>query len=355
MSVFAELAAAALEAADDAPLAARRMVLPGNRRPWTASGISLRRGQAYTLIASGRIHWSRQRPELYAGPGFHLWARVHPGGKVVNVTRTSGSFVADADGELELGIYLGMWRDEFGTLDTPQAAYERLSGELEVCALAWRDSALAGVTALAARLDHTLLETERQRLLNPLPPPAGWDYLTEIGTSDVFLDDSGGGAARICLDASDDQGIIRTAIDFELTPTTTVAWRWRVHEHPSMLAEDTVYTHDYISLAAEFDNGRDLTWIWSSALPVEHCFACPIKAWQARETHLVVRGADAPLACWVDEQRLVYADVARAMGPPPRRIVALWLIVVASFQHGRARAEFSDIVLADGDREIKVL
>jgi hypothetical protein len=61
------------------------------------------------------------------------------------------------------------------------------------------------------------------------------------------------------------------------------------------------------------------------------------------------------MARWCDEERLVFDDVARAMGPPPSRIVAVWLICVASFQHGSARAAFEGIELSDGERRVTVL
>ena len=59
------------------------------------------------------------KSHLHGGAGFHLWARVSPGGRIVNMIRDSTSFTADVDGELQLGIYLGMWGDAFGRLDTP--------------------------------------------------------------------------------------------------------------------------------------------------------------------------------------------------------------------------------------------
>ena len=62
------------------------------------------------------------KSHLHGGAGFHLWARVSPGGRIVNMIRDSTSFTADVDGELQLGIYLGMWGDAFGRLDTPAAS-----------------------------------------------------------------------------------------------------------------------------------------------------------------------------------------------------------------------------------------
>jgi hypothetical protein len=330
--------------------------LPATVPPWTTTGLSLRRGQAYTLLGTGRVQWSARWPALHGGPGFHLWARVAPGGRLVNVTRTSGSFVADVEGTLELGIYLGMWCDEFGTLDTPEAAYARLAGGLEVIVLIWPGTdPLPGLETLAAAAPCAELERELARARQTPPTPEGWDYLVETGTSDIWRTCDEAERDRICLVAEDDQGIIRKPLDFPLSPATTLTWRWRIDEHPSRLPEDTSHSHDYISIALEFDNGRDLTWIWSSSLAPETFFACPIKAWAARETHYVVKSGFAETGRWCTERRHVHADVAHAMGPPPARIVGVWLIAVATFQHARACAAFEDIRLVDDDCELSIL
>ena len=58
---------------------------------------------------------------------------------------------------------------------------------------------------------------------------------------------------------------------------------------------------------------------------------------------------------WHEESRWVQADVATAMGTPPARIVRIWLICVATFQHGRARARFADIRLEGNGRTLRIL
>ena len=333
----------------------RALHLPAQQAPWTATGMALQAGQAYTVLAEGLIEWSERHAHLHGGPGFHLWARVYPGGRIVNLTRNSTSFSADCAGELELGIYLGMWRDAYGALDTPPAAYARLRGGLDVLVLVWRGNSLSGLEDLQRRYPAAPLASEIARLRTPIVLPPEWDYLLETGTSDIYRDCSSAGRARICLHATDDQGILRKPVDFPLTAATRLAWRWRVDEHPSRVAENSPISHDYVSLATEFDNGRDLTWIWSSNLAVETWFECPIKAWSERETHFVVRSGLHDLARWCDEQRDVHEDVTRAMGPAPARIVAVWLICVASFQHGSARASFEAIELSDGAHRVSVL
>ena len=74
----------------------------------------------------------------------------------------------------------------------------------------------------------------------------------------------------------------------------------------------------------------------------------PIKAWSARETHFVVRSGTTDIGAWQQQERNVAADVSAALGELPAGIVAVWLIAVATFQHGRASAEFESIHIKDG-------
>jgi hypothetical protein len=80
-----------------------------------------------------------------------------------------------------------------------------------------------------------------------------------------------------------------------------------------------------------------------------------VRAWSARETHFVVRSGAAGLGAWQRETRAVWHDVASTLGTPPRRIVRVWLIALASFQHGRLAAAFGDIRLTAPGRALQVL
>jgi len=329
----------------------------GNTPPWQGTGLKLEAGQHYSVFASGRIQWSRRHPDLHGGPRFHLWARVAPGGAIVNLRQDTDSFIADHSGELELGIYMGMWQNDRGDLASDLAAYARLEGALEVSLLVWRGTASGGLAALlAAGADHAALSAELKHLEHPQTPPPGWSYLVEAGQAEIYRQaETDKDQPCIHLTGADEQGIIVREVDFPLTPDTRLSWRWRVDQHPSEVPEDTPYTHDYVSVAAEFEDGRDLTWIWSSSLLPGHHFACPIKAWSARETHFVVRSGAEQFGQWVEESRPVYADVAAAIGPPPARIVRIWLIVVATFQHGSFDASVAEITLHDGAQRLQVL
>ena len=359
---FADLAAhwlAALPAAlVCATISASHVVrLRANDVPWQATGVRLKAGQAYSLFARGRVQWSPRDPSLYGGPRQHLCARVVPGGRVVNPTCDTGSFVADVDGELELSIYMGVWKNAVGDLSTSESLYRRLTGGIDVLAIAWCGDAAEALAALGdGTLQPASISQELARLRAPRVPPANWNYLLETGSAGIFSAAVGpSGEPTIAVDARDDQGIVCVAVNCELNPRTRLSWRWRVSECPSKLAEDRAQTHDYISIATEFDNGRDLTWIWSSQLTPETHFHCPVHGWTARETHWVVRSGPERLGQWCAEERNVHADVQAAMGAPAARIVRVWLIAVSSFQHGTARAEFADIVLSDGSQTLRVL
>ena len=151
-------------------------------------------------------------------------------------------------------------------------------------------------------------------------------------------------------------GILCRPADVPLTPTLQLRWSWRIDELPASLPEDTLLTHDYLSVALEFDDGRDLTWYWSCALPAGFAYHCPLDHWRHRETHVVVRSGTTDLGRWVDEERTVLADHKVAIGGrTPARVVRAWLIAVSLFQAGEGRGEFGRIELVDGDNIVRVL
>lgn len=81
----------------------------------------------------------------------------------------------------------------------------------------------------------------------------------------------------------------------------------------------------------------------------------PVPTWTARETHWVVRSGAEGFGVWHAAERRVADDYRAAVGPAPDRIVAAWLIAVSIFGRRRGRAAFSDVVLRDGDRELRVV
>ena len=333
----------------------RFLRLPGNVPPWQDVDLQLLRGQAYSVFATGRLQWSKRQPGLHGGPRFHLWTRTSPDGQIRNLRADADTFHADVDGALQVGLYMGMWKNARGDLATGPEWYQNLGGAIELVVVAWRQDPRVALEALAPFEPGHPLALALQRLQHPVATPEGWRYLTEAGHAECYH--AGVHDGRPCIDirGEDDQGILVRDVDFPLTAGTRLAWRWRVDQHPSRLPEDAPATHDYLSVGCEFEDGRDLTWIWSSALPVGRHFACPVKAWSEREWHYVIRSGDGQFGRWQDEERAVSADVETAIGVTPARIVRVWLIVVATFQHGRFDASVTDIVLRDGHHVLQVL
>jgi hypothetical protein len=340
----------------DRHLAEARLVhLPGNIPPWTDTGIRVRRGEWITLLASGRLILSHDL-DLWYGPRLALWGRVGERGTIFNGTRDTHSFAAEADGPLFLSLYNGEWATPQGDLATPVEAYATTGGALEVLVLRWKGTARDGLAALARTVpDDPLVAGELERLRSPIVPPEGWRHLWFLGTTEIFRDAHVQGRRAIHVDTRSDVGILQTRVDLPLAEDTTIEWRWRMDELPATGAEDSPVTHDYVSLAVEFDNGKDLTWYWSAGLPAGRHYACPLPLWTARETHWVVRSGSEGLGEWFDESRPITADYRAAVGEPPARIVGVWLIAVTLFRRGRAQATFADIRLRDGARLIQVL
>jgi hypothetical protein len=152
-----------------------------------------------------------------------------------------------------------------------------------------------------------------------------------------------------------DVGILQKPADMPLQPGTLLSWRWCVAQLPSSLREDTVPSHDYLSIAVEFDNGRDITYYWSGSLAPETGYDCPLPNWHGKEYHVVVRCGSEGLGEWQTEQRDLYADYQHFMGEPPARIVSVWLIANSIFQRQPGSCDYADIVLSNKDNKIRVL
>ncbi len=336
-------------------LCVKRLHLPGSVPPWTDSGISLVPGQWITLLAGGRVTWTHRGRPMWAGAKHHLWGRIGPEGQIWNPSQDTTSRRVEGSGRLFLSLLHGFWANERGVLASPESAYEGLGGGIDVTVLVWSAEPTAAVVALARELDHEPLRAEAARLADPVPVPEGWQYLFETGHADIYRADTSEERPTIRVHSENDQGIIRRPVSFPLTDDAELSWRWRVDEFPSDVAEDRVATHDYVSIACEFENGRDLTWFFSSSLPTGHHFGCPVRSWNYREVHWCVRSGVADLGTWCEERRRVLADCEEALGHHPGAIRAIWLICVSSFQHRTARAAFSDIRLKGGGQEIRIL
>ncbi|MBV8181249.1 MAG: DUF3047 domain-containing protein, partial [Mycobacterium sp.] len=191
------------------------------------------------------------------------------------------------------------------------------------------------------------------RLQTAKSAPDGWRYAWILGDAEIWSDVNAPENAIDCHCVGD-VGVVQREVDVPLTPTTRLRWRWRVDRLPSELAEDCALTHDYMSIAVEFENGQDLTYHWSAKLPEGYAYRCPLPYWKHLETHVALRSGGERLGQWLAEDRPVQEDYRGAVGKPPARIVRVWLIAVCAFQRGVGASQFADIELVGDDATVRL-
>lgn len=330
--------------------------IPVDRPPWTDTGLELAAGEQVTIFGAGRAFLARAL-DLWMGPQFQLWARVGEAGPIFNGARDHHGFVAERAGRLYLGSYFpGQWGDPSGRVSTDLRAYAAIEGGLAAAVLVWGDAgAEAGLDAVIRAGDaFGLAAAERARLAAPVEPPEGWRYLWLLGRSEIFRSDTCDGRPAIACQVGRNVGILQREVSLAFEPGTRLRWAWRVDELPSAVAEDTLLTHDYLSVAVEFSDGRDITYTWSRQLPEGHSYWCPLPTWADREHHVVVRSGTEGLGRWHQEERDLHADHLARMGPPPARIVRVWLIAVGLFQRLEGRCWYADLELVQGEQGIRL-
>jgi len=333
--------------------------LPATQPPWHDTGLDLEPGESVTLLADGRVYLSRAL-DIWVGPAFQLWCRVGDRGPVFRGTRATHTFTAREGGRLWLASYFpGEWADASGRLGTPRDEYAKVSGGLSVLVLRWPGGTdVAGLFRGFARDTRVpgLVLAEAARFDQPVPTPEHWDYLWYLGPGEIFRSTlAPDGRRGISCHTHGDAGILRREARVPLEPGTRLRWSWRMDRLPIDLAEDTLPSHDHLSIAVEFDDGQDITYYWSSALPEGTVYRCPLLTWRDKETHVVVRSGSGQLGRWLEEERDLHADYARILGGPAREVVRVWLIANSLFQRGHGRCEYARIELEGPRGRIEVL
>ena len=322
--------------------------VPADRPPWTDTGIEVVAGDRLSVFCAGRA-WIKKHPQAWVEAYFALWLRIGERAEMFRTPKGSLTFTAAHSGRLYLSnVFPGQWVDAYGRMANAAVLEESAAGGFTVLVIRWRADAAQGLRELAQRTGPAarFAEEELQRLRNPVVVPEGWRYLPSLGDAGVFSRVNTPGAAVIRCQCDNDAMILQRSLEAPFTPDTRLRWSWKVESLPSARAEDSLATHDYLSLAVEFDNGQDLTYLWSAALEPERSFRCPVASWRQRETHIVIRSGHEGLGRWIDEERDLWRDYQNAIGSPPARIIAVWLIAASIFQHGQGRCEYRDIELA---------
>jgi Protein of unknown function (DUF3047) len=317
--------------------------------PWTPTGLLAQQGAAITWFANGDS-WiaTRRGPHLDAA----LQLRVRTGGSAPVLDGTGRTFTAIAPhgGPVELcSLFPGELRD-----DVERVSYDRtmpralFRGGFDVLVAVWpSDTDVEARLAEAAAHDSTgLCRLEAQRIGAPVTPPPGWRPHGHVPLAGLHSEHDG----EVDVHSHGRVEIVCREARVPLRETLRLRWRWRMDQLPAKRAEDTLLTHDYMSVAVEFDDGRDLSYYWSVALPSETSYRCPLPHWREREWHLVVRSGSAGLGEWHTEERALVRDRAVAIGgATPREVIRVWLIVTCASAGGEARGSYADIELIDDD------
>ena len=328
-----------------------------NVPPWIDSGLNLDTGDEASYFICGRTTVVSAL-DIWVDPRIQVWSKVGNVGEVTRATRESHSFAATAAGPLLFGNYFpNHWADRTGRLGNSERVYKSLSGEYLTLLIRWPGSARDGLARLfgAGDVDGRVAR-EIERIDQGDIRPRGWHYFWGVGEAEVFRDaHREDGSACIACHTHRDAGILQHDVEMELTPDSEISWQWRIDELPSEFREDAVPSHDYLSIAIEFDNGRDITYYWSSALPVGTGYDCPLPGWKGKEYHVVVRSGRHGLGAWHDERRNLYQDYRTYMGEPPRRIVCVWLIANSVFQRRSGTCSYAAIRVMDQNRIVEIV
>jgi hypothetical protein len=331
----------------------RTFKLSGPDLPWKELGMDVRSGDNVTFLLGGRL-WLSREADLWVEPGvaFH----VRSGGRkpMYNPMLNHGTMIAANAGPLQIARSLAEWENEDGVLWTPPEYYTKTDVAIYGVALKWKKDAAAGLRSLLEKGDvGGAVRRELDRVTTAAPLPAGWDNHFNTGGGDVIFRE--GGPGQITCHAHKTGGLLRHPAPMPLAPDTRLSWRWTVEELPSLMPENELIGHDYLSVGVEFDDGQDLTYLWSRQLPVGQAFRCPIPRWTPIETHMVIRTGTQELGTWVREERDVYADYQAHVKGDAKNIVRVWLLAVAVFQRRAGICRYEDIRLEGPSKKLKIL
>jgi hypothetical protein len=322
--------------------------LSGRELPWKDLGINMVRGQEVTFLLGGRVWLSREQ-DLWIEPGVAFHVRTRGTRSMFNPMTNTGTLMVSTDGPLEIARSVVEFQDDAGELAVPADEYVRADAQIYGVALVWRGRALDGLTRLLSHGDVCgVLAAELWRLQSPRKLPEGWHNFFMLGGGPVIFNDIGPGA--ISCAPLKNAGILQRPVNIELQPQTLLSWRWIVEELPSRLPEDQLTSHDYLSIAAEFDDGQDLTYFWSASLPPGKAFRCPIPRWTPLESHMVVRSGLQDLGKWVSDERDLHADYNTHIGGRASSVVNVWLLGVSLFQRRGGSCRFADMTISQPGR-----
>ncbi len=312
---------------------------------WIATGINVKPGEDITLFGDGNINMGLPAP---LSPNAYLWYRVGADGRAQNPATDTFTFRAKQSGELYIGLRpIGLyWHDQRGTFPADYAGVPDYPLQASVRVVVWRSQAEQALADLATRDDNAAYHRALHHLTTAPQLPDGFSYLWNLGRGEVFAAFAEAGRSGIRTLPRKAAGIVKKPLDIPLTEDTRISFDWLYHNLPAQGPEDEAQFHDYMSIALEFDNGQDITWLWSKHLAAGHTFTCPLPWWDQRETHIVLQQGEEQLGSWHSHSRPVAADYRRAVGGGlPTRIVGVWFINAGLFGGPGGEAVFTNAVI----------
>jgi hypothetical protein len=325
--------------------------------PWIDSGLAVNTGDNISWFVCGQAYASKLL-DIWIDGRLQVWAKIGEREEIISATRLSHSLTAINSGSLKFGNYFpNDWADKQGALLQDKDVYKSSTGEFLILAIRWAVPSLEGLTALANAGDYErLISGELERLAQGDITPKGWNYLWNTGEAEIYRDGSTDDKhACIHCNTRADTGILQKDVELNLDEDSVISWDWCVTNLPSSIREDSLASHDYLSIAVEFDNGKDITYYWSSTLDINVGYECPLPNWKGKEYHVVVRSGQENLGQWLSESRNLYQDYLRYIGEVPTKIVKVWLISNSAFQRGTGDCTYANIAIKNSSQEIKVL
>lgn len=334
-------------------LQSQMVTLNGADLPWVDTGLKVKPGQFVTFLLSGQFHYGANIP---VQPGVAFWAGFGAKKPMFIAGQNTYTVAVPKAGPLYIARSLAEWKTPNGEMTTPLEHYQMVQGQAEVLIMVWDRQPRNGLnTMLSQGVQHPLVIQESQRLKSPTHLAQGWYHMWLFGDSEIFQVLDQPQHAELTVYTHQDVGILQKDVLVPLEMGTRVSWDWIVNQLPSDQLEDTPFTHDYISIAFEFDDGQDLTYMWSTGLEKGKHFRCPLPRWTDIETHMVVRNNHKDLGQWLSEERDIYTDYQNTIGGEAKRITRVWIIANTVFQQGFGEAVFKNIVIEHNKQQTIVL
>ncbi len=318
--------------------------------PWIDSGIVAKKGQSITFMLNGGLNFGH----FHVQPGTAFWVGFGQKKPMYITGSNTGTVTVPVSGPVYFARALAEWKDPQGELFTPVEHYQAVKGAIQILSVVWRnDPKIAMHKMLDNGINHPLFTTEAQRLKSPTVLPEGWKNLWMFGDNGIFQSANKG--KQINVFTHKNVGILQKDVSFPLVKDSRIDWQWMIETLPSVKPEDAAHTHDYLSIAVEFDDGQDLTYMWSSSLPEGKHFRCPLPRWDLIETHMVIHNDAALLGKWLNESRNIYADYHKMIGGDAKKITRIWFIANSLFQGGFGTGAFKNINLYNDNKAVSVL